>query len=108
MDYDHYIKKLKEHEENRTSTNDRNAYWEEYNKQKSWEENYKRRPPPSKARFEHGQESDVNWLKGRLKERTTLDGVVLVVAGVAMIITPINLIAYGMIAYGVWTMWKAE
>jgi hypothetical protein len=50
----------------------------------------------------------VNWLKGRLKERTTLDGVVLVVAGVAMIITPINLIAYGMIAYGVWTMWKAE
>jgi hypothetical protein len=54
MDYDHYIKKLKEHEENRTSTNDRNAYWEEYNKQKLWEENYKRRPPPSKARFEHG------------------------------------------------------
>jgi len=54
VDYDHYIKKLKEHEENRTSTNDRNAYWEEYNKQKSWEENYKRRPPPSNARFEHG------------------------------------------------------
>lgn len=50
----------------------------------------------------------MNWLKSRLKERTTLDGVVLVVAGVAMIITPINLIAYAMIAYGAWTMWKAE
>jgi len=31
MDYDHYIKKLKEHEKNRTSTNDRNNYWREYN-----------------------------------------------------------------------------
>jgi hypothetical protein len=50
----------------------------------------------------------MNWLKGRLKERTTLDGAVLVAAGVAMIITPINLIAYAMIAYGAWTMWKSE
>jgi hypothetical protein len=50
----------------------------------------------------------MNWLKNRLKERTTLDGAVLVAAGVAMIITPINLIAYAMIAYGAWTMWKSE
>ena len=54
MDYDHYIKKLKEHEENRTSTNDRNAYWEEYHKKQIWEEDYKRKLPPSKSRFEHG------------------------------------------------------
>lgn len=108
MDHDHYIKKLKEHEENRTSTNDRNAYWKEYNKKQLEEGDYKRKLPPSKSRFEHGQESDMNWLKSRLKERTTLDGAVLVVAGVAMIITPINLIAYAMIAYGAWTMWKSE
>lgn len=43
-----------------------------------------------------------------MTERTTLDGAVLVAAGVAMIITPINLIAYAMIAYGAWTMWKSE
>lgn len=44
----------------------------------------------------------------RMAERTTLDGAVLVAGGVAMIIMPINLIAYGMIAYGAWTMWKKE
>ena len=48
------------------------------------------------------------WIKGRLTERTSLDGAVLVGCGVAMIITPINLIAYGMIAYGAWTLLKAE
>jgi len=26
----HYVEKLKEHEANRTSTNDRNKYWHEY------------------------------------------------------------------------------
>ena len=26
----HYIKKIKEHEANRTSTNDRNTYWKSY------------------------------------------------------------------------------
>jgi len=50
----------------------------------------------------------MNWITSRLKERTSWDGIVLVAAGVAMIITPVNLIAYGMIAYGAWTIWKAE
>jgi hypothetical protein len=50
----------------------------------------------------------MNWLMKRLTERTTLDGAVLVAAGIAMIIAPLNLIAYGMIAYGAWTMWKKE
>ena len=54
------------------------------------------------------KESDVNWVRDRLKERTTLDGFVLVVAGVAMVIAPVNLIAYAMIAYGAWTIWKSE
>jgi len=50
----------------------------------------------------------MNWITNRLKERTSWDGIVLVAAGVAMIITPVNLIAYAMIAYGAWTIWKAE
>jgi hypothetical protein len=50
----------------------------------------------------------MNWIKSRLKERTSWDGIILVGAGVAMLITPVNLIAYGMIAYGAWTMWKSE
>jgi hypothetical protein len=50
----------------------------------------------------------MNWIKGRLKERTTLDGAVLIGTGLAMIIAPLNLIAYGMIAYGAWTLLKSE
>lgn len=50
----------------------------------------------------------MNWLMKRLTERTTLDGAVLIAAGIAMIIAPLNLIAYGMIAYGAWTCWKSE
>ena len=50
----------------------------------------------------------MNWITSRLKERTSWDGIVLVAAGVAMIVTPVNLIAYGMIVYGAWTSWKAE
>jgi hypothetical protein len=50
----------------------------------------------------------MNWIKNRLVERTTWDGIVMIAAGVAMVITPINLIAYGMIAYGAWTIWKKE
>ena len=55
-----------------------------------------------------GGDITMSWLKNRLKERTTLDGVVLVASGVAMILVPVNLIAYAMIAYGAWTIWKSE
>ena len=50
------------------------------------------------------------WINARLKERTTLDGVILVVAGVSFLIfKPIAaLMAYGAIAYGAWTIWKSE
>lgn len=50
------------------------------------------------------------WINARLKERTTVDGVVLVGAGVAFLIfKPIaGLVAYAAIAYGAWTIWKAE
>ena len=50
----------------------------------------------------------MNWIKNRLIERTSLDGAVLIGCGLAMIITPVNLIAYGMIAYGAWTLLKGE
>ena len=55
-----------------------------------------------------GGDITMSWLKNRLKERTTLDGVVLVASGIAMIMVPVNLIAYAMIAYGAWTIWKSE
>ena len=50
------------------------------------------------------------WIKKRLEERTTLDGAVLIGAGIAFLIfKPIAaLVAYGAIAYGAWTIWKAE
>lgn len=50
----------------------------------------------------------MNWLKNRLVERTTLDGVVLIATGIAMLLVPVDLIAYGAIAYGAWTIWKSE
>lgn len=50
----------------------------------------------------------MNWLKNRLVERTSLDGAVLIACGIAMVIAPLNLIAYGMIAYGAWTLLKGE
>ena len=50
----------------------------------------------------------MGWIKDRLKERTTWDGLVLIAAGVAMIVVPVGLIGIGCIAYGAWTVWKAE
>ena len=50
------------------------------------------------------------WITDRLSERTTLDGAVLIAAGLAFLIfKPIAaLFAYGAIAYGAWTIWKRE
>jgi hypothetical protein len=52
----------------------------------------------------------INWLTKRLTERTSLDGLVLIGAGVAFLIfKPIaSLVAYGAIAYGAWTFYKKE
>ena len=50
------------------------------------------------------------WINARLSERTTLDGAILIGAGIAFLIfKPIaSLVAYGAIAYGAWTIWKRE
>ena len=50
----------------------------------------------------------MNWFTTRLTERTTWDGIVLVASGVAMWLAPTNLIALGMIAYGIWAICKHE
>lgn len=50
------------------------------------------------------------WITSRLNERTTLDGAVLIGAGIAFLIfKPIaSLVAYAAIAYGAWTIYKKE
>lgn len=57
-----------------------------------------------------GIEMIKKWITSRLNERTTLDGAVLVGAGIAFLIfKPIaSLVAYAAIAYGAWTIWKKE
>ena len=51
-----------------------------------------------------------NWITKRIKERTSLDGVVLIALGLMILfLAPLAKIAAGLaIAYGVWTIWKAE
>ena len=48
------------------------------------------------------------WIETRLRERSTVDGVLMVAAGAAIIVfSPLTkLIAYGAIAYGAWTIWR--
>jgi hypothetical protein len=50
----------------------------------------------------------MNWLKNRLKERTTLDGLMLIAVGLIMLMAPVDLVAYAAIVYGGWTLWKSE
>ena len=49
-----------------------------------------------------------NWIRDRIEERTSLDGAALIGGGVMMLIAPLTLVAYAMIAYGAWTIWKPE
>lgn len=50
------------------------------------------------------------WIISRLKERSTLDGVILISAGIVyLVLKPIAIfVAYAAIVYGIWTIWKAE
>ena len=47
-------------------------------------------------------------IDSRIKQRSTVDGVLMVAAGAAIIIfSPLTtLIAYAAIAYGAWTIWR--
>jgi uncharacterized membrane protein len=52
----------------------------------------------------------MNWLKNRMKERTSLDGIALMALGIfVLFMAPLAKIAAGVaIVYGAWTLWKAE
>jgi hypothetical protein len=49
-------------------------------------------------------------IEQRLAQRSTVDGIVFVAAGAAVIVfSPFaKLIAYGAIAYGAWTIWRKD
>ena len=47
MDIAYYVKKYKEHEAQRLSTNERNAFWKQYADRQQY-------TPKSVSRFEHG------------------------------------------------------
>lgn len=51
-----------------------------------------------------------SWIKERIKERTTLDGTVLILLSIAMLVIKplINVIALVAIVYGLWTIIKEE
>jgi len=51
-----------------------------------------------------------NWITKRMKERTSMDGAVCIALGLMILfLSPLAKIAAGIaIAYGVWTIWKAE
>ena len=57
-----------------------------------------------------GGDITMSWLKSRLKERTSWDGVILMIAGLSVVLLgPLaKIAAWGMIAYGAWTIWKSE
>ena len=48
------------------------------------------------------------WIEQRLAERSTIDGVIFIAAGAAIIVfSPLTkLIAYGAIAYGAWSIYR--
>ena len=51
-----------------------------------------------------------SWLAGRLKERTSWNGFVLIAIGTAVVIGApfITWAAYGAIAYGAWQVYQKE
>lgn len=54
----------------------------------------------------------IDWIKDRVKERTSWDGGALIAIGVIGLffsaIIPMNLICWAAIAWGVFTLWKSE
>jgi len=52
--------------------------------------------------------SKIAWLKSKVTERSSLDGVIMIGGGAAIIVFPpfAELIAYGAIAVGAYTIWR--
>ena len=52
----------------------------------------------------------MSWIKKRVRERTSLDGISLIlISGLVLIAAPIvNLLAWPALAYGIYTLVKSE
>ncbi len=52
----------------------------------------------------------MTWLKSKLTERSSMDGILMVAAGAEIIVfSPLTqMIAYAAIAWGAWTIWRKE
>lgn len=52
----------------------------------------------------------IDWIKSRLKERSSIDGVIFIAAGVAFIVIgPLaKFVAYGAVLYGLYTIIRSE
>ena len=52
----------------------------------------------------------MDWVKNRIKERTSWDGALLIGLGILILVAGsfAKLGAYAAIAYGAWTIWKSE
>ena len=52
----------------------------------------------------------IDWIKGRLKERTSWDGGVIIAGSLAVILLGglVKWAASAGLAYGIWTVWKKE
>lgn len=51
-----------------------------------------------------------NWIINRLNERTTLDGIIIIIFALSTIVFEplIKIIAWMALAYGIWTVWASE
>ncbi len=52
----------------------------------------------------------IDWVKARLKERSSIDGAVFIAAGIAFIVIgPLaKIVAYGAVLYGLYTIIRSE
>ena len=52
----------------------------------------------------------INWIKDRLRERTSWDRAVLIAMGIVALMFQgiVTWAAYAAIVYGLWTIWKSE
>lgn len=52
----------------------------------------------------------IDWLQERMKERTSWDGLTIIVISIlALIASPLmRYAAWAGLAYGIWTLWKKE
>ena len=52
-----------------------------------------------------------NWIKDRSKERTSMDGILMIALGVAVLCLAgpiLTIAAYAAIVYGGWTVWNKD